>query len=218
MQPSAPTSEEQRTALQAAGAAARILLGALPKSDADLHIQEKEALALKLRDAEHTIAAERDNHAASKRYEDVLAKARLMEERLEREKALRERIVGERLAEQMVTECNIEDAFKLYYLDNEGDTMLVSAHTQLRDLIYSELITAKLDELHLPEPAERRGRGYGGGGGRATQQIEEEVRCMHAQTTSAQHGIRVLRHRVIERCAGSGGIKGRHANQPHCCL
>lgn len=42
MQPSAPTSEEQRTALQAAGAAARILLGALPKSDADLQIKEKE--------------------------------------------------------------------------------------------------------------------------------------------------------------------------------
>ncbi|MCH1587891.1 MAG: 3'(2'),5'-bisphosphate nucleotidase CysQ [Flavobacteriales bacterium] len=42
MQPSAPTSEEQRTALHAAGAAARILLGALPKSDADLHIKEKE--------------------------------------------------------------------------------------------------------------------------------------------------------------------------------
>jgi len=61
--------------------------------------------------------------------------------------------LGERLAEQMVTELDIEDAFKLYYLDNEGDTMLVSAHTGLRDLLYSELITARVDEAALPEPA-----------------------------------------------------------------
>ncbi len=52
--------------------------------------------------------------------------------------------LGERLAEQMVTELDIEEAFKLYYVDNEGDTMLVSAHTSLRDLIYSEQITAKV--------------------------------------------------------------------------
>jgi len=60
--------------------------------------------------------------------------------------------LGERLAEQMVTELDIEDAFKLYYVDNEGDTMLVSAHTGLRDLLYSEQITAKVDE-YVPEPA-----------------------------------------------------------------
>jgi len=59
--------------------------------------------------------------------------------------------LGERLAEQMVTELDIEDSFKLYYIDNEGDTMLVSAHTGLRDLLYSECITAKVDLL-LPEP------------------------------------------------------------------
>ena len=45
-----------------------------------------------------------------------------------------------------------QDAFKLYYVDNEGDTMLVSAHTALRDLIYSELITAKVDDYALPAP------------------------------------------------------------------
>ena len=61
--------------------------------------------------------------------------------------------LGERLAEQIVTECGLEDAFKLYYVDNEGDTMLVSAHTSIRDLIYSELITAKMEEHSLPEPA-----------------------------------------------------------------
>ena len=60
--------------------------------------------------------------------------------------------LGERLAEEMVTTLNIEDAFKLYYVDNEGDTMLVSAHTALRDLIYSELITAKVDDYALPAP------------------------------------------------------------------
>merc|ERR1719482_2280822 len=60
--------------------------------------------------------------------------------------------LGERLAEEMVTTLNIEDAFKLYYIDNEGDTMLVSAHTALRDLIYSELITAKVDDYALPAP------------------------------------------------------------------
>jgi len=59
--------------------------------------------------------------------------------------------LGERLAEQMVTELDIEDSFKLYYVDNEGDSMLVSHHTGIRDLLYSECITAKVD-LALPEP------------------------------------------------------------------
>ena len=58
--------------------------------------------------------------------------------------------LGERLAEEMVTQLYIEDAFKLYYVDAEGDTMLVSAHTALRDLIYSEQITAKVDDYALP--------------------------------------------------------------------
>ena len=58
--------------------------------------------------------------------------------------------LGERLAEEMVTQLSIEDAFKLYYVDAEGDTMLVSAHTALRDLIYSEQITAKVDDYALP--------------------------------------------------------------------
>ena len=58
--------------------------------------------------------------------------------------------LGERLAEEMVTQLSIEDAFKLYYVDAEGDTMLVSAHTALRDLIYSEQITAKVDDYTLP--------------------------------------------------------------------
>ena len=49
----------------------------------------------------------------------------------------------------------LEDAFKLYYVDNEGDTML-SARTSIRDLIYSELITAKMEEHSLPGPRPHR--------------------------------------------------------------
>ena len=55
----------------------------------------------------------------------------------------------------MVTQLSIEDSFKLYYVDGDGDTMLVSAHTALRDLIYSEQITAKVDDClatPLPDP------------------------------------------------------------------
>lgn len=44
----------------------------------------------------------------------------------------------------MLTELNVDDAFKLYYVDSDGDTMLVSGHTTFRDLLYSELITAKV--------------------------------------------------------------------------
>ena len=76
--------------------------------------------------------------------------------------------LGERLAEEMVTQLSIEDAFKLYYVDDEGDTMLVSAHTALRDLIYSEQITAKVDEYALnalpPAPPPPASKGGGGGG------------------------------------------------------
>lgn len=35
--------------------------------------------------------------------------------------------------------------------------MLVSAHTALRDLIYSEQITAKVDDLALPAPVPSSG-------------------------------------------------------------
>lgn len=41
MNPSQATSAEQQAAIAAAGAAARVLLSALPKSDSDLHIEEK---------------------------------------------------------------------------------------------------------------------------------------------------------------------------------
>ena len=41
MNPSRATSAEQQAAIAAAGAAARVLLSALPKSDSDLHIEEK---------------------------------------------------------------------------------------------------------------------------------------------------------------------------------
>jgi 3'(2'), 5'-bisphosphate nucleotidase len=41
MTPTAATEHEQRAARDAAGAAARVLLSALPKSDSDLHIAEK---------------------------------------------------------------------------------------------------------------------------------------------------------------------------------
>ena len=61
--------------------------------------------------------------------------------------------LGELLAKQMVEELNIEEAFKLYYKDAEGDTMLVTASSSFCDLIYSELITAKVDALSLPAPA-----------------------------------------------------------------
>ena len=72
--------------------------------------------------------------------------------------------LGERLAEEMVTSLNIEDAFKLYYVDSEGDTMLVSAHTEIRDLIYSELITAKVDDCSLPAIAPPSGGRRAGSG------------------------------------------------------
>jgi len=58
---------------------------------------------------------------------------------------------GESLADEMATQLEIEEPFKLYYVDPEGDSMLVSAHTSLRDLIYSDCITAKLDD---PEEGE----------------------------------------------------------------
>jgi len=60
--------------------------------------------------------------------------------------------LGELLAERMLMELDIEDAFKLYYVDNDGDTMLVSSHTGLRDLLYSEQITAKVDECTPEQP------------------------------------------------------------------
>ena len=41
MNPSQATPAEQQAAIAAAGAAARVLLSALPKSDSDLHIEEK---------------------------------------------------------------------------------------------------------------------------------------------------------------------------------
>ena len=41
MNPSQAPSAEQQAAIAAAGAAARVLLSALPKSDSDLHIEEK---------------------------------------------------------------------------------------------------------------------------------------------------------------------------------
>ncbi|MDP7435415.1 MAG: hypothetical protein QF427_04215, partial [Flavobacteriales bacterium] len=41
MSPSQATPQEQHAALHAAGAAARVLLRALPKSDHDLNIEEK---------------------------------------------------------------------------------------------------------------------------------------------------------------------------------
>ena len=41
MSPSQATVQEQHAAMEAAGAAARILLSALPKSDQDLDIEEK---------------------------------------------------------------------------------------------------------------------------------------------------------------------------------
>ena len=51
---------------------------------------------------------------------------------------------GELVYELMVSQLDIEEPFKLYYVDNEGDSMLVSAHTSLRDVIYSEAVTAKV--------------------------------------------------------------------------
>ena len=36
--------------------------------------------------------------------------------------------------EELATQLEIEEPFKLYYVDNEGDSMLVSAHTSLRDV------------------------------------------------------------------------------------
>jgi len=61
---------------------------------------------------------------------------------------------GELLVEEMAAQLEIEDPFKLYYIDADGDSMLVSAHTSLRDVIYSELITAKIEEEEAEEVEE----------------------------------------------------------------
>ena len=74
--------------------------------------------------------------------------------------------LGERLAEQIVAALHIDSAFKLYYLDDEGDAMLVSAHTGLRDLLTSEQLTARLD-AGAPAAAYGGTRSGSGGAGRA---------------------------------------------------
>ena len=52
----------------------------------------------------------------------------------------------------------------------------MSAHTALRDLIYSELITAKVDDYALPapEPPPALKGGRGGRKGRAAAESDEE--------------------------------------------
>ena len=61
---------------------------------------------------------------------------------------------------ELASKLDIEEPFKLYYVDSDGDAMLVSAHTELRDVIYSEAITARIDadedELAALEEAPRK--------------------------------------------------------------
>jgi hypothetical protein len=62
---------------------------------------------------------------------------------------------GGKLADEMAEARGVDEAFKLYYVDNEGYKMLVSANTTLRDLIYSEQITAKVDDYTMPSVENR---------------------------------------------------------------
>ena len=54
--------------------------------------------------------------------------------------------VGEVLAAQMAEQIGIEDQmFKLHFVDGEGDSVLVSTHTEIDDLLNCASITARLE-------------------------------------------------------------------------
>ena len=50
------------------------------------------------------------------------------------------------LAAQMAEQIGIEDQmFKLHFVDGEGDSVLVSTHTEIDDLLNCASITARLE-------------------------------------------------------------------------
>lgn len=61
---------------------------------------------------------------------------------------------GESLAAALAEELGMSEPFKIFYSDESGDSVLMSAKTQLKELAFSESITAKLEAV-----AKRRGGG-----------------------------------------------------------
>ena len=61
--------------------------------------------------------------------------------------------LGEAVAEQLAKELYIEEPFKMYYVDDDSDDLLVNAHTTLKELLGSECVTARLETTaSLPPP------------------------------------------------------------------
>jgi hypothetical protein len=61
--------------------------------------------------------------------------------------------LGEAVAEQLAKELYIEEPFKMYYVDDDSDDLLVNAHTTLKELLGSECVTARLETAaSLPPP------------------------------------------------------------------
>ena len=65
--------------------------------------------------------------------------------------------LGEAVAEQLAKELYIEEPFKMYYVDDDSDDLLVNAHTTLKELLGSECVTARLEaQAKLPPPRAAR--------------------------------------------------------------
>ena len=64
--------------------------------------------------------------------------------------------LGEAVAEQLAKELYIEEPFKMYYVDDDADDLLVNAHTTLKELLGSECVTARLERPELPPPRAAR--------------------------------------------------------------
>ena len=60
--------------------------------------------------------------------------------------------LGEAVAEQLEQELYIEEPFKMYYVDDDLDDLLVNAHTTLKELLGSECVTARLERSELRPP------------------------------------------------------------------
>ena len=71
---------------------------------------------------------------------------------------------GEALASALEAELGVTLPFKLYYTDEEGDTVQVNAHTELRELALSTSVTAKVMEAAADRAAIGGKRGKRGGG------------------------------------------------------
>ena len=60
--------------------------------------------------------------------------------------------LGGAVADMLAAQLGVEEPFKLFYVDTDGDELLVNAHTTLKELINSEHVTARLERLELPPP------------------------------------------------------------------